>query len=59
MSKITLALNPDLELKRLGNVMGLPIYVDTSSIRIDEDKFTTYLQVQKILADFFNPPEEV
>lgn len=50
-------LNADLELKQLGTIMGLPIYIDMSKQPIDEEKFQQYLIAQKMLADFFNPPK--
>jgi hypothetical protein len=51
-------LNADLELKELGKIMGPPIYIDMAHWpTIDDDnKFITYLEVQKMLADFFNMP---
>lgn len=53
-------LNADLELKKLGEIMGLPIYIDMANLpAIDDDrKFITYLEMQKMLADFFNKPFE-
>lgn len=56
--KLVLRLNPDLELKQLGTIMGLPIYIDMASVRIDEDKFLQFIQAQKMLSDFSHPPEE-
>lgn len=55
--KLVLKLNPDLELKQLGTIMGLPIYIDTASVRLDEDKFQSFLQAQTMLSEFFHPPE--
>lgn len=51
-------LNPDLELKKLGTIMGLSIYVDMSGTPPpdDERKFNDFIVIQKMLADFFNPP---
>lgn len=51
-------LNADFELKLLGNIMGFPIYVDMAKELHDEDKFQKWLMVQKMMADFFNPPEK-
>lgn len=53
-------LNADLELKQLGTIMGLPIYIDMSGVpTVDEElKFQKYLMAQKMLADFFNPPKD-
>ncbi len=50
-------LNADLELKKLGTIMGLSIYVDMAGLpTIEEDqKFNDYLRIQKMLADFFHP----
>lgn len=51
-------LNADLELKQLGTIRGLTIYVDMAGERFDEEKFQSFLVVQKIMADFFNPPKK-
>lgn len=51
-------LNADLELKLLGNIMGCDIYVDMAKELHDEDKFQKWLMVQKMMADYFNPPEK-
>lgn len=56
--QFTPKLNADFELKLLGTVRGLPIYVDMSKELLDEYKLQRFLIVQKIMADFFNPPEE-
>lgn len=52
-------LNADLELKKLGTIMGLSIYVDMAGLPAieDEHKFNDYLRIQKMLSDFFHPPK--
>ena len=57
-TKFVPKLNADFELKQLGTVMGLPIYVDMAKEPFDEEKFQKWLMVQKMMADFFNPPAE-
>lgn len=53
-------LNADLELKKLGTIIGLAIYIDMSGVPSadDEMKLQKYLVAHKMLTDFFNPPEE-
>lgn len=51
-------LNADFELKQLGTIMGLPVYIDMAKDTFDEDKFQHFLMAQKMLADFFNPPKD-
>lgn len=53
-------LDADLELKKLGTIMGLSIYVDMAGIPAvdDERKFYDFMRVQKMLADFFHPPKD-
>ena len=55
--KLSLKLNAEIELKQLGSVLGCPVYMDLSGVT-DERKFHNFLMAQKMLADFFNPPEE-
>jgi hypothetical protein len=50
--------NAEIELKKLGTIRGNPIYIDLAGVIDDEQKFQEFLVIQKIMQDFFHPPED-